>query len=71
MDMSLAIINDLWGERYTQSVMLDMKYDPAPPIRGGSPEKTGFIAYQMKKMMYDAGVEPLIDSLENNKLNLK
>ena len=69
MDMSLAIINDIWGERYTQSVMLDMEYDPAPPIEGGSLDKTGFIAYRMMKMMYDAGVEPLIDSLDNQKIN--
>lgn len=69
MDMSLAIIHDLWGERYTQSVMLDMEYDPVPPIEGGSPENTGFIAYQMMKMMYDASIEPLIDSLDNQKIN--
>ncbi|MFM8834174.1 MAG: DJ-1/PfpI family protein, partial [Cytophagales bacterium] len=43
MDMSLAILHDNWGERYTQGVMLDMEYDPAPPISGGTPEKTGFL----------------------------
>lgn len=68
MDMSLAMLNDIWGERYTQAVMLDMEYDPAPPVSGGSPEKTGFVPYRMMKMMYDAGIEPLIDSLEQNEV---
>ena len=68
MDMSLAMVNDIWGERYTQAVMLDMEYSPAPPIAGGSPHNTGFVPYQMMKMMYDAGVQPLIDSLEQAEL---
>ncbi len=64
MDMSLAILKDNWGEKYAQGVMLDMEYDPAPPIVGGSPEKTGWMVEWMMKAMYDAGVDPLIDSLE-------
>jgi putative intracellular protease/amidase len=67
MDMSLAILNDNWGEKYTQGVMLDMEYDPAPPISGGTPEKTGFLVEWMMKAMYDAGVDPLMDSLERKK----
>lgn len=67
MDMSLAILNDNWGEKYAQGVMLDMEYDPAPPIRGGTPEKTGFLVEWMMKAMYDAGVQPLVDSLEKQK----
>ena len=63
MDMSLAI--NVWGEKYTQAVMLDMEYDPAPPISGGSPEKTRPEVFQMMKAMYDMGVQPLMDSLEN------
>lgn len=64
MDMSLAILNDNWGEKYTQGVMLDMEYDPAPPIQGGTPEKTGWLVEWMMNAMYDAGVNPLVDSLE-------
>ena len=67
MDMSLAIIKDNWGERYAQGVMLDMEYDPNPPLQGGSPEKTGWPVHWMMKSMYDAGAQPLIDSLEKNK----
>lgn len=65
MDMSLAIMNDIWGEKYTQAVMLDMEYDPAPPITGGSPETTKPDVFEMMQGMYDMGIIPLIDSLES------
>ncbi len=64
MDMSLAILNDNWGARYTQAVMLDMEYDPAPPIQGGTPGKTGKLVHWMMKAMYDAGVDPTVKRLE-------
>ena len=64
IDMSLAILNDNWGEKYTQGVMLDLEYDPAPPISGGTPEKTGYLVRWMMKAMYDAGVDPLVEKLE-------
>jgi len=64
LDMSLAILNDNWGEKFTQGVMLDTEYDPAPPISGGTPEKTGFLVHWMMKAIYDAGVNPLIEKLE-------
>lgn len=67
MDMSLALLNDNWGQRYTQGVMLDMEYDPAPPIQGGTPEKTSWLVEWMLKAMYDAGVDPLIERLEAEK----
>lgn len=65
MDMALAILKDNWGDKYAQAVMLDMEYDPAPPIEGGNPEKTGMLVQWMMKSMYDAGINPIIDSLEN------
>jgi putative intracellular protease/amidase len=64
MDMALAIMNDNYGPRYTQAVMLDMEYDPAPPIEGGSPEKTNWAVEWIMESMYDMGVLPLMDSLE-------
>lgn len=67
MDMSLAILNDNWGEKYTQGVMLDMEYDPAPPISGGTPEKTGRLVAWMMKAMYAAGIDPLIEKFENKR----
>lgn len=65
MDMSLAILNDNWGKKYTQGVMLDLEYNPEPPIVGGTPEKTSWLVEWMMKAMYDAGVNPVIDSLDN------
>jgi transcriptional regulator GlxA family with amidase domain len=65
MDMALAILNDNWGPKYTQGVMLDMEYDPHPPISGGTPEKTHGLVHWMMKAMYDAGIDPLIEKLEN------
>ncbi len=67
MDMSLAIINDNFGKKFTQGIMLDMEYDPAPPIVGGSPEKTGFLVEWMMKAMYDSAIQPAIDSLEKSR----
>lgn len=64
MDMSLAIVNDNWGKKYTQGIMLDMEYAPEPPVVGGTPEKTSWLVEWMMNAMYDAGVNPLIDSLE-------
>jgi transcriptional regulator GlxA family with amidase domain len=67
MDMSLAIMQDIYGDRYAQAIMLDMEYDPQPPIEGGTPEKTNWAVNWMMKAMYDGGVNPLIDSLEKKK----
>ena len=64
LDMSLAIVNDNWGKKYTQGIMLDMEYAPEPPVVGGTPEKTSWLVEWMMNAMYDAGVNPLIDSLE-------
>ncbi len=69
MDMALAIVNDNWGEKYTQGIMLDMEYDPHPPIEGGTPEKTGYLVEWMMNSMYKAGINPIVDSLETVKKN--
>ena len=67
MDMSLGIMKDIYGDRYAQAIMLDMEYDPHPPIEGGTPEKTNWAVNWMMKTMYDGGVNPLIDSLEKKR----
>jgi transcriptional regulator GlxA family with amidase domain len=67
MDMSLAIIKNIYGDKYAQAVMLDMEYDPHPPIEGGTPEKTNWAVTWMMKAMYDGGIKPLIDSLEKKR----
>ena len=59
IDMALALIktvfkNDLNdGDDFTQAVMLDLQYDPEPPIKGGSPNKTNPYVYEGMTMMYD------------------
>lgn len=67
MDMSLAIMKDIYGDKYAQAIMLDMEYDPQPPIEGGTPDKTNWAVNWMMKEMYDGGVNPLIDSLEKQR----
>ncbi len=67
MDMALAIMQDIYGDNYAQAIMLDMEYDPYPPLAGGTPEKTNPSVLLMIKSMYDSGINPLMDSLEQIK----
>lgn len=59
IDMALALVKKLYandlnnGKDFTQAVMLDLQYDPNPPISGGSPEKTDPYVYEGMLMMYD------------------
>ena len=53
MDMALALVNHLFGKEYTQAVMLDLEYDPQPPIKGGTPKKSVPIIAQLMQDMYD------------------
>jgi len=59
IDMSLAIIKKLYandlnnGKDFTQAVMLDLQYDPKPPVSGGSPAKTEKGVYEGMQLMYD------------------
>lgn len=69
LDMSLAILKDNWGSNYAQAVMLDLEYDPAPPITGGTPGRTDSDVLQMMTELYKAGFNPVIDSLEQVKKN--
>ncbi|MEO0526721.1 MAG: DJ-1/PfpI family protein, partial [Bacteroidota bacterium] len=67
MDMSLAIMAELTGKDYTQAVMLDMEYDPEPPIEGGSVEKTKPEVLQFMKVMYASMADPLFEELSSEK----
>lgn len=71
MDMALGMMKDIYGDKYAQAIMLDMEYDPSPPIEGGSPEKTNWAVNWMMKTMYDGGINPLIDSLETAKNRMR
>ena len=59
IDMSLAIINELMGEKFTQAVMLNLEYDPHPPVKGGAVNNTLPIVKEMLEEMYDLGLQPL------------
>ncbi len=59
IDMALAMVQKVFtkdlndGKDYTQSVMLDLQYDPKPPIVGGSPENTEPSVFDAMQSMYD------------------
>lgn len=59
IDMSLAVIQKLYandlnkGKDFTQAVMLDLQYDPKPPISGGTPTKTVKTVFEGMQEMYD------------------
>jgi transcriptional regulator GlxA family with amidase domain len=67
MDMSLALVQLIRGDKYVQGAMLDLEYDPQPPIEGGVPEKSDPRVLEMMQVMYDYGMEPLLNK-ENKKL---
>jgi putative intracellular protease/amidase len=60
IDMSLAIIDDLLGRKYTEAVMLDLEYDPKPPYDAGVPKKSDPLVADMMKEMYDMLLLPMI-----------
>ena len=52
------------GRDYTQAVMLDLEYDPNPPVRGGSPGKTHPYVRQGMLEMYDHfGIGELVKNI--------
>ena len=70
IDMSLAIIDDLLGRKYTESVMLDLEYDPKPPYNAGTPKKSHPLVAEMMREMYDMLMLPLLDQ-EKSKRKIK
>ncbi len=63
MDMSLALINEIRGERYTKAAMLDLEYDPKPPFVGGTERNTDSALVAYVRTMYDRGMQPVIDEI--------
>ena len=53
IDMSLALLQDIYGDAYPQAVMLDMEYDPRPPVQGGTPATTPAAIVDFMTAMYD------------------
>jgi putative intracellular protease/amidase/YHS domain-containing protein len=61
IDMSLGLINDIMGEKYTKTVMLDLEYDPQPPVKGGGEHNTDKEIVESVRSMYDSALEPLLN----------
>jgi putative intracellular protease/amidase/YHS domain-containing protein len=60
IDMSLALINEIRGEKYTKVAMLDLEYDPKPPFKGGSDRNTDASLVSEVRSMYDEGMEEVL-----------
>ncbi|MFZ2726249.1 MAG: DJ-1/PfpI family protein [Methylococcaceae bacterium] len=63
IDMALAIVVNLFGEEYTQAIMLDLEYNPKPPIKGGSIKNTPPKVKKMMSGMYDYYMLPFVNSI--------
>lgn len=58
IDMGLAMVLATRGKLYTQIVMLNLQYEPQPPVNnGGSPQKADPKVLQMMTEMYDMGLK--------------
>jgi|GEM_PF-580949 len=77
IDMSLAIIKKLYskdlnnGKDFTQAVMLDLQYDPKPPVFGGTPAKSEKSVFEGMQLMYDMFLngEPPYDAIKTLKIH--
>lgn len=67
MDMSLALIQKVRGNTYLEAAMLDLEYDPQPPIDAGVPDKSSKEAVDMMLTMYDMGLKPLIEEADKKR----
>lgn len=67
IDMSLALVNDIMGEKYAQTVTLDLEYDPQPPVKGGNEQNTDKAIVESIRATYDSAMEPALHP--NSKLS--
>ncbi|MFX6357436.1 hypothetical protein ABTF91_19835, partial [Acinetobacter baumannii] len=58
--MSLALVNEIMGEKYTQAVMLDIEYNPKPPVSGGSEQSTDKNIVESIRTMYDGAMQSVL-----------
>ena len=57
IDMSLALLNEIAGEKYTKVTMLDMEYDPQPPFKGGSENNSNKDLVESMRTLYDQSMQ--------------
>lgn len=61
IDLSLALIQELYGTDAMISARQQLAYAPAPPINAGIPERSDPRVVDMMQQMYDYGMLPLIE----------
>lgn len=64
MDMALALVNDIAGEKYTRAAMLDLEYAPEPPFKGGTEATTAPRTTAWYRAMYDRSMDVAKTSLQ-------
>ncbi len=57
IDMSLALLNEIAGEKYTKATMLDLEYDPQPPFKGGNETNADKNMVEGMRALYDGGMD--------------
>jgi putative intracellular protease/amidase/YHS domain-containing protein len=57
IDMSLALLNEIAGEKYTKAAMLDLEYDPQPPFKGGNENNADKNMVEGMRILYDGGMQ--------------
>ena len=57
IDMSLALLNEIAGEKYTKAAMLDLEYDPQPPFKGGNENNADKNLVEGMRGLYDGGMD--------------
>lgn len=60
LDLSFALIKEIKNDKYLQQAMLQMEYNPQPPVDAGTIEKTNHLVIDMMQQMYDYLMTPLI-----------
>ncbi len=60
IDLSLALINEIAGEQYTKTAMLDLEYDPQPPFKGGSENNSDKATVEGMRALYDDGMKAVL-----------
>ncbi len=61
MDMCLALVGAIRGEKYAKAAMLDLEYDPRPPFKAGSELNTDKDIVEMMRGMYDAAIKSVAE----------
>ena len=62
MDMCLDMVREINGDKYLRMVLLDLEYNPKPPLKGGSVRATEKESVKMLQELYGSQIIPLLES---------